>query len=163
MIRDATPHDAQAIVDIYNYYIAHTTVTFEEEPLTAEMMAQRMATVAAKFFWLVYESNGEILGYAYATAWRERSAYRYSVEGTIYLKNTATGQGIGYELYSNLIKRLENRAIHAVIGGVTLPNAASVRLHEKLGFTKVAQFKEVGYKFNQWLDVGYWELMIDKK
>jgi L-amino acid N-acyltransferase YncA len=161
MIRTAISTDAAAIADIYNHCIRTTTITFEEVEVTAEEMARRIENVAsAKLPWFVSEVNGRIAGYAYATKWRERSAYRFSAEGTIYLHHGETGKGLAQPLYRQLIETLREAGLHAVIGGIALPNEASVRLHEKLGFEAVARFKQVGRKFDQWLDVGYWELML---
>jgi len=158
MIRDATLTDAVALNEIYNHYIAHTAATFEETLLDSEEFALRMSSVAEQGLpWLVAEEDGELLGYAYANRWRERSAYRFSVESTVYLAPDALGGGWGTRLYVALFGRLEAQGLHAVIGGITLPNAASVALHEKMGMEKVAHFPEVGFKQGQWLDVGYWQ------
>ena len=108
--------------------------------------------------WLVAEDDsGKVIGYAYASKWRERFAYRFSAEVTAYLSPNYLGNGVGTQLYEALFSELKLRSIHSVIGGITLPNQASVALHEKFGLEKAAHFKEVGYKFNQWLDVGYWQ------
>jgi L-amino acid N-acyltransferase YncA len=104
--------------------------------------------------------HGKVVGYAYASKWKSRSAYRYAVESTVYLDPRFTGQGIGRHLYGSLIAELRQRSLHAVIGGIALPNPASIALHERMGFVKVAHFKEIGWKFNQWIDVGYWELIL---
>ncbi|NQZ28667.1 MAG: N-acetyltransferase family protein [Colwellia sp.] len=159
MIRAVQEQDAKAISDIYNYYIANTVITFEEDILTAAEMQRRITSVlAADLPWLVVEDElGEILGYAYASKWRERFSYRFSVEVTVYLSPEQSGKGLGTQLYQALFTELKNRNIHSVIGGITLPNAASVAVHEKFSLAKVAHFKEVGFKFNQWLDVGYWQ------
>jgi L-amino acid N-acyltransferase YncA len=161
MLRPATPSDAAAIAGIYNHYIMNTVVTFEEEAIDAAEMSGRMAEVMGNNLpWLVWEENGRVLGYAYASKWKSRCSYRYSVETTIYLEQTATRRGLGTKLYAALIADLKKTKIHAIIGGVALPNAGSIALHEKLGFDKIAQFKEVGWKFDRWIDVGYWELVI---
>jgi L-amino acid N-acyltransferase YncA len=107
--------------------------------------------------WIVAESEGRIVGYAYATQWRERRAYRFSVESTVYLASDAIGAGIGSALYASLLDRLQQLDVRCVIGGIALPNSASVALHEKLGFVKVAQFEKVGWKQDRWIDVGYWQ------
>jgi phosphinothricin acetyltransferase len=161
MIRSATPADADAICVIYNHYIRNTAVTFEEVPVEAAEMRQRIAEVQALFPWLVAEDGGQLVGYAYAARWRVRSAYRYSVESTVYLSPDRVGRGWGSQLYLELFRRLEAAGIHAVMGGITLPNPASVGLHEKLGFRKVAHFEAVGWKGDQWLDVGYWQRILD--
>ena len=123
-------------------------------------MTQRIHETISSLPWIVIEDEGQVVGYAYASRWKSRCAYRYSVETTVYLSNAATGKGFGSLLYEHLIAELRQRSIHSLIGGIALPNAASVSLHEKFGFEKVAHFKEVGWKFNQWIDVGYWELII---
>lgn len=102
----------------------------------------------------------QLLGYCYASKWKGRCAYRYSVESTVYLSPDATGKGIGSKLYGTLLAELRQRQFHTVIGGIALPNPASVALHEKLGFEKVAQFRQVGNKFGRWIDVGYWQLLL---
>ncbi len=158
--RDCVPGDAPAICAIYNPYVAQTTVTFEEVAVSARQMKRRIAEVTRRLPWIVCEHNGAVLGYAYATAWKSRSAYRHSVETTIYLDRNLTGRGIGTELYRTLLARLRAHDVHCVAGGIALPNAASVALHEKLGFVKVAQFPQIGLKFGQWIDVGYWQLTL---
>jgi L-amino acid N-acyltransferase YncA len=160
MLRHCTPADAAQICDIYNYYVRETVVTFEESPVLEMDMARRIADITPRLPWLVWEMDGGILGYAYATPWKVRAAYRHSVESSIYLAQQATGRGLGSRLYTALIADLRQRGLHCVIGGAALPNPASVALHEKLGFSKVAEFREVGFKFGRWLDVAYWELML---
>jgi L-amino acid N-acyltransferase YncA len=161
MIRPATPGDAAAIADIYNYYVTETVVTFEEQPVSVTEMTERIAEIAqANLPWLVCEHDGRVTGFAYASKWKGRCAYRHSAESTVYLERGATGRGIGRLLYAGLIEQLRTRNLHAVLGGIALPNEASVALHEKMGFTKVAHFKEVGHKLNRWVDVAYWQLLI---
>lgn len=163
MIRAVKLEDAKEIAEIYNYYILNSCVTFEELPVSAEEMRGRIEVAHLKFPWLVFETINEVLGYAYASAWKPRSAYKHTVEITVYLKKEATKNGIGSLLYAALIGQLTDLGFHAVIGGISLPNEASIALHEKFGFEKIAQFKEVGYKFKKWIDVGYYELLINKK
>ena len=160
MLRDCTPIDAAQICDIYNYYVRETVVTFEELPVPEADMAKRIADVTSHLPWLVWEEEGAILGYAYAAPWKVRAAYRHSVESSIYVAPHATGRGLGPRLYIALIAELRQRGLHCVIGGAALPNPASVALHENLGFSKVAEFREVGFKFGRWIDVAYWELML---
>ncbi|MBD1388319.1 N-acetyltransferase family protein [Neiella sp. HB171785] len=158
MIRTATNNDANAIAAIYNHYIENTVVTFEEQLVDEAQMAERIQRVQQQGLpWLVATIDDKVVGYAYATQWKERSAYRYSVESTVYLDRSYHGKGLGTELYQALIEHLKPLGFNSVIGGVTLPNPASVALHEKLGMEKVAHFKDVGLKFGQWLDVGYWQ------
>lgn len=159
-IRAACTSDAQQICDIYNYYITNTCITFEEDPVSPEEMSGRIGNVIKDSAWLVYEEEGHMRGYAYYTKWRVRSAYKYSIESTVYVDYNHKGMGIGRKLYAALIEIAREKGIHIIIGGIALPNPESVALHEKMGFDKVAQFKEVGYKLNQWVDVGYWELML---
>ena len=159
-IRMAAVSDAQDIAAIYNFYIENTVVTFEEQQVSNEEMGERLEETLAKLPWLVYEENNVVLGYAYASEWKSRCAYKFSLETTVYLHHQYGGKGIGTRLYKELIKRLKTMNYHALIGGIALPNPASVNLHEKLGFHKIAHFKEVGYKFNKWIDVGYWEMLV---
>ncbi|MGK5040851.1 arsinothricin resistance N-acetyltransferase ArsN1 family B [Janthinobacterium sp. GB1R12] len=160
MIRSATISDAAMIAAIYNHYVGSTTITFEEQAVDVDEMAQRISSVGAQLPWFAFERDGQVLGYAYATPWRVRSAYRFSVESTVYVARDCVGQGIGRQLYAALIDELRRRQLQVVIGGIAQPNDASVALHELLGFEKVAMFKRVGRKFDQWIDVGYWELQI---
>ncbi|MEJ1971518.1 MAG: arsinothricin resistance N-acetyltransferase ArsN1 family B [Lacunisphaera sp.] len=161
MLRAATSADATAIAAIYNHYVVNTIITFEEEAVPDAEMAQRIAGVlGAGLPWLAWEEDGRVLGYAYASKWKSRCAYRYAVESSIYLDQAATRRGLGTKLYIALIAALRERGIHGIIGGIALPNDASVALSEKLGFQKIGHFKEVGWKFERWIDVGYWELIL---
>jgi len=157
----ATPDDVEKIRGIYNYYIINTPISFEEKPVSVDEVRQRIESVTRDYPWLVHEVDGEILGYAYATKWKMRSAYRFSVESTVYVKHGITGKGIGSGLYATLLDDLRMRSVHAVISIIALPNEKSQALHEKFGFKKAAHFRQVGFKFGQWIDVGYWELLLD--
>ena len=160
-IRPAQAADAGAIAGIYNYYVRSTVITFEEEPVSAPEMAARIAEVqATPLPWLVAELDGAVTGYAYANRWKLRSAYRFSVETTIYLEHGREGQGIGTRLYSALLADLRERGLRVAIGGAALPNEASVALHERLGFERVATFRQVGFKQERWVDVAYWQLIL---
>lgn len=162
LVRSAVESDAAAVADIYNPYIRDSIITFEIETITESEMAARIGdTVKSDLPWLVAEVSGRIVGYAYASKWRSRLAYRNSVESTIYLSPSHFGRGIGLELYTALVDAIRARSMHAVIGGIALPNDRSVHLHEKLGFKKVAHFEQVGWKLNRWIDVGYWELLLE--
>jgi phosphinothricin acetyltransferase len=153
--------DAQAISDIYKYYITDTTITFEEQLVSADQMAGRIQEIlAASLPWLVIEQSGRVVGYAYASKWKARSAYRYSVETSVYLQHGIAGKGLGSQLYQALFDALKARGFHVAIGGIALPNEASVALHEKFGMQKVAHFEQVGFKFGQWIDVGYWQKVL---
>ncbi len=160
-IRAVTVADAAAAAAIYDHYIAHSIATFEEEAVPASEMALRIQSIAAvPFPWLIAEREGEVVGYAYARPWRERRAYRFSAEITVYVDPANTGHGIGSKLYERLFPLIQERGIHAVVGVIALPNEASVALHEKFGLAKVAHLKEVGFKFDSWIDVGYWERIL---
>jgi phosphinothricin acetyltransferase len=160
LIRTCTPADAAAICEIYNRYVRETVITFEEAPVAADEMARRIADVTARLPWLVAEDVGAIVGYAYATPWRARAAYRFSVESTVYVAQGEMRRGVGTALYRELLAALRRLDVHCVVGGIALPNAASVALHEKLGFKKIGQFVEIGRKLDRWVDVGYWELIL---
>jgi phosphinothricin acetyltransferase len=163
MIRPVHPSDAEAIRRVYNHYVLHTIVSFEEEAVAPEEMARRVeGVVAAGLPWLVLEEEGRLIGYAYATPWKTRRGYRYAVESSIYLEASAGGKGHGSRLYGELLAELRSRPLRTVIGGIALPNEASVGLHEKLGFRKVAHFERVGWKCGRWVDVGYWQLSLSE-
>jgi phosphinothricin acetyltransferase len=160
MIRAATADDAAAIAAIYNHYIKNTVITFEETPVSSAEMAKRIAAVSADYPWLLFERENAILGYAYAARFHARSAYRFTVEATVYVAHDARRGGIGRRLYGALLERLRTQGLHRVIGIIALPNEASVRLHEKCGFRKVGELEQVGWKFESWINVGYWELAL---
>lgn len=160
-IRAATVEDSEAVAEIYNHYVATTTVTFEEEEVSPSEMARRFAAVwSASLPWLVAEVGGQVAGYAYASRWHGRSAYRFSTEVTVYLGAAHARRGIGSHLYDHLFPILRDRGMHAVIAVIALPNEASVALHEKFGLEKIGHLKQVGYKFHQRIDVGYWQRIL---
>lgn len=161
MIRPCKIKDAQAIADIYNHYVEHTIVTFDEEPIATEEIAYRIENAMGRYPWLVYEQERTILGYTYASGWRGKSAYRYSVESTIYFKNDACGKGFGKALYAELIRHLRQQSYHCIFGVIALPNDSSVAFHEKFGFKKVGHLRQAGRKFGDWIDVGYWQLILE--
>ncbi len=156
-IRKVTLEDAETVGEIYNYYIQNTHHTFETEPLTVERTRRRIGKIIDKYPFLVAEQDGGIFGYAHAAPFKLRQAYEHSAEVSIYVKNDAKQRGIGSMLYEKLFEKLEDTDIHALVAGISLPNDGSIKFHEKLGFEKVAHFKEVGYKLGRWIDVGYWE------
>jgi phosphinothricin acetyltransferase len=157
MIREVKLADSGAIAEIYNYYIEKSPATFEEIPVTVSDMEKRIQELKKDFPYLVYEENEEIVGYAYAHHYHPRSAYRFTLEDSIYLRNGFQGKGIGKALLGELLGRLKNNDVHAIIASITVPNEQSIALHESFGFKNVGIFKEVGRKFNKWRDVGYWE------
>jgi phosphinothricin acetyltransferase len=161
MIRDAAPADGAAVAAIYNHYIERTVITFEVDALGDDDMRARIAKVqSAGYPWLVWAEAGEVRGYAYASQFRDRAAYEHSAEATVYLAPGATRRGIGSALYGELVSRLRASGTHLVVGGIALPNEASVALHESLGFTRVGTFSEIGRKFDRWIDVGFWQLRL---
>ena len=160
MIREIVASDSEQICNIYNYYIENTIITFEEKTISVSDMQERIQS--SKLPWLVFEENNKVLGYAFASEWKARCAYRFSVEVSIYLDHKKTGKKIGTPLYKELISQLKNLNYHSLIAGIALPNEASVKFHEKFGFEKVAHFKKVGFKFDKFIDVGYWQLELNK-
>lgn len=161
MIRLAKLSDAKCIADIYNYYVENTFVTFEEDIVSEQEMRHRIESKLKKYCFLVWEEEGKILGYAYADEWKTRCAYEYTVESSVYLNKDAAGRGIGTKLYEHLLEQLKEKGIHIVLAGIAIPNDASIALHEKLGFEKTGQLKEVGFKAGRWIDVGYWQYTIN--
>ena len=161
MIRKATPQDAVQIVKIYNHYVETSLVTFEEDLVSEQDFKKRIEEILAQYPYLVYELDGKIVGYAYAGIFRTRVAYRYSSESSVYVHKDYFKKGIASALYKVLLEEMKAMGLKSAIGGITLPNEGSVILHEKFGFKKVAHFERVGFKFEQWLDVGFWQLMFD--
>ncbi len=160
-VRLACAADCAAIARIYNYYVENTSTSFEEASLESGEMVDRLNSVEeAELCWLVAELEDRIIGYAYATPWNSRCAYRSSVEISVYLDHNVCGSGLGSLLYRHLFAFMQKRKLHAVMAGIALPNAASVALHEKFGMQQVACFKEVGHKFGRWIDVGYWQVLL---
>lgn len=158
-IRSAVPGDAAAIAGIYAPYVTGTAISFEETPPTAEEIAHRMSGVPP-LPWLVATVSGGIVGYAYAGPHRTRTAYRWSVDVSVYLASTHHRCGLGTALYRRLLPELSALGYVNAYAGVTLPNAASVGLHESLGFTPVGLYRDVGYKFGRWHDAGWWHLRL---
>lgn len=160
MIRNLDLNDTKQLLEIYNYYVLNTIVTFDIELLSIEAFTEKILRINNNFPFIVFEENNEILGYAYGSKWRPKPAYKQTVESTVYVKNGEHGKQIGSKLYGKLLNLLKEEGYHTVLGGLTLPNEGSVKLHEKFGFEKVAHFKEVGRKFDTWLDVGFWQLKL---
>jgi phosphinothricin acetyltransferase len=157
MIRVATLADAAPIAAIYAPFCTDAVVSFEETAPSADEMAQRIAKTLERFPWLVHDDGGEIRGYAYAGKYRERAAYRWSVEVSCYVRIDSARRGIGRGLYSKLFDLLKSLGYHNACAGVTLPNPASVAFHESFRFVPVGVYRHVGYKFGQWHDVGWWQ------
>ncbi len=162
-IRPVTAEDAAAIVAIYNHYVRQTTVTFEEIDVTPEQMAARIATATPVYPWLVAEADGVLVGYAYARKYHERAAYRHTVEMAVYLDHRRHGAGAGTALYEALMAALPRGQVHALIGSIALPNPASIRLHEKFGFRRAADYPQIGFKFGRWIDVVCFHRLLEAK
>ena len=157
-IRGATPEDAAAIAAIYAPYVAGSAVSFEVTPPDEAEMRQRIEAGSGLYPWFLAEDeSGRVIGYAYATPFRPRPAYRYAVETSVYIQHEHHGRGAGRLLYQVLIQTLEKQRFAQAIAAITLPNEPSVRLHEALGFTPAGVYRRVGYKGGRWLDVGLWQ------
>lgn len=162
-LRPALPSDAAAIAAIYAPYVLTGTVSFEFDPPDARQMRSRMESSAGLYPWIV-ATNGEgegVLGYAYATKWRERAAYRYVVETSVYVAGAVQGQGVGRLLYDALIDTLRAQGFTQAIGVISLPNEHSIRAHEQVGFRRAGQLREVGYKSGRWVDIGIWQCELN--
>jgi phosphinothricin acetyltransferase len=162
MIRTATTADVAAIRDIYAPYVSETAISLENEVPSIETAGERLTQGAERFPWLVYDDGGIIQGYAYAGAFRARPAYAWSVESTVYVRQSAHGRGIGWALYERLFDVLRRQGAINILAVITLPNDASVQLHERLGFKPVARIADAGYKLGAWWDVGFWQRSFKK-
>lgn len=156
-LRAATPDDAAAIAEIYAPFVTASVVSFETEAPDSAAMRARIEASGGLYPWLVGEADGTVLGYAYAAPFRTRPAYRFTVETTIYLRPEVAGRGLGARLYAPLLAVLEAQGFTQAIAAITLPNQASVRLHERLGFTAAGAYRQVGWKLGGWHDVGLWQ------
>ncbi|HMU46734.1 MAG TPA: N-acetyltransferase family protein [Chitinophagaceae bacterium] len=160
-IRLATPADAAAILKIYAPYIENTSLTFETEVPTIESFADRIKNYLETWPWLLFEKDGVIGGYAYATRYRERVAYQWGTESSIYIADEYKGTGVARALYEALFVILKKQGFRNVYAVINLPNDTSVAFHEKCGFTYFATYEQVGYKLGKWKNVGWWRLVIN--
>ena len=161
MIRNVKMSDAKDITEIYNYYIENTVITFQTDPLSVEETEKKIEEILLKGFpYIVYEENNEVIGYAYAGVWRDRKAYEITLETSIYLDQSKIKKGIGRQLYKELIERSRQIGVHSLIGVVSVPNEGSKKLHLEFGFELLGTFKEVGQKFNKYVSVEFWQLML---
>jgi phosphinothricin acetyltransferase len=156
-IRDATAEDAAALLAIYRPFVTDTPVSFELEPPTLEEFLQRIAGAQSKWAWLVAERSGKVAGYAYASSFRQRAAYQWSIEVSAYVAPASHGQGVGRALYEELLRIMVAKGYCTAYAGITLPNDASVRFHQALGFVEVGVFRRAGRKFGNWHDVSWWQ------
>lgn len=160
VLRIATPDDAPAILDIYGPLVRDSVVSFELKPPSVEQFRRRVVNVLEDKPWIVCEVDGVVAGYAYGATFRSRPAYRWSVEVSAYVSDTHRGRGLGTDLYRSLLEILRLQGYVSAYAGITLPNAASVALHERVGFHEIGVFRAAGYKFGQWHDVGWWQRPI---
>lgn len=161
MIRPIRIEDAAAVAAIYNHYIEHSTATFDTEPLSDRQMLSRLeAIVGRRPGYVSLSEAGEFQGYAYAHPWKEKAAYRYTLETTIYLAPWFVGQGIGRALLSHLVEGCRREGYRSLIACITQGNVASEVLHRKMGFRPVSRFVQVGTKFGRWIDVADYQLLL---
>lgn len=158
--RVATAADASAIAAIYAPYVEHTTVSFETEAPAAAEIARRIERIGAQYPWLVARDRARSVGYAYACENRARLAYRWSVDVAIYVDSSVQRRGIGRGLYERLFALLRAQGYVNAFAGISLPNAASIGLHETLGFEPVGVYRKIGFKLGDWRDVGWWQLVL---
>jgi phosphinothricin acetyltransferase len=162
-VRIATLADAASVAAIYAPIVEQTAISFELSPPSTDEIAERMRATLAAYPWLVLEQDGEAAGYAYGGQLRARAAYRWSVETTVYVGSEHRRRGVATSLYRALLAALKAQGFVSAYGGITLPNPASVGLHEALGFRCVGVFPAVGYKLGAWHDVGFWQRVIDTR
>lgn len=160
-LRPATPADIAEIADIYRYYVEETAVSFETVAPDCDEMIRRLEIFSRGGFpYLVVEQEGHVVGYAYAHPWKERAAYSHTWETTVYLSKQCLGKGVGKLLMEKLIEECSLRGCHALIACITAENSTSRTFHERLGFSQVSLFKEVGYKMGRYLDVVDYEMRL---
>jgi L-amino acid N-acyltransferase YncA len=160
VIRLAAEHDAEQIQAIYALVVRSAAISFELEPPTVSQMRQRIIKTVERLPWVVCEQSGEILGYAYASPHRARTAYQWSVDVSAYVHVHNRRSGVGHAAYDALFKILTMQGFYNAYAGITLPNPASVGLHESMGFNPVGVYRSVGYKLGSWHDVGWWHLVL---
>lgn len=163
IIRLATEQDAEQIIEIYAPFCRESPISFEIEPPTLKEMQQRISKIIQKLPWLVCESRGQVLGYAYAASHRERAAYQWSVDVSIYIREGSRRSGIGRALYTSLFKILVLQGYYNAYACVTIPNSASIRLHEVMGFQAIGVYKGIGYKEGAWHDVAWFGLSLQPR
>ncbi len=157
-VRIAEPADAAAMAAIYGPFVTDTAISFETEAPSAAVMGERLAKTLATHPWLSAVRDGEVVGYAYAGAHRERAAYRWSCDVTVYVAPSGHRSGIGSALYKTLLPLLRRQGLRSAFAGIALPNAGSVAVHEAMGFAPIGVYRDVGFKLGAWRDVGWWRL-----
>ena len=161
MIRKYHPKNLQSIVDILNYYVKNDACIFQVEPYTFDEIEKKFEIIQATYPIFIEEKDNKVAAFAYGARWRDKPAYAKSVETTIYIHPDYLHAGIGEPLYRKLIETLTQMNFHLLVAGMTMPNLGSQRLHEKLGFERVGEFKEAGMKFGKWHNVGFWQMVIN--
>jgi L-amino acid N-acyltransferase YncA len=161
-IRVATEDDAEDLAAIYEPHVSQGIASFEESAPTADVMRGRIVKLAGVFPWLVADDDGEVLGYAYADRFRERTAYRWAVETTVYVAKAAQRRGVARLLYAALLDILRRQGFTQAIAAISLPNDASIQLHELAGFRRAGVYRQVGWKQGRWVDVGLWQVELQK-
>ncbi len=157
LLRAAEPRDFHPIADLNNLFIATSAIHFSYDPVTPDELEAAWRATRERYPWIVAEIDGRFAGYAKAGTWRDRAAYAWTPESGIYVEDWARRRGVGRALYLRLFDVLRDQGYHSLIGGITLPNEPSVRLHESVGFTQVSLIPRAGWKFNAWHDVGFWQ------
>lgn len=160
MIRPVNINDAPQITSIYNHYIRESVITFETAPLSVKEMEKRIESISGQFPYFVFEVDGKIAGYCYAHLWKEKAAYSATWESTIYLLPSYFGEGIGSQMLTHLIEKCREAGCHSLIACITEGNNQSFSLHEKFGFKRVSHFSEAGFKFDRWLDIIDYQLIL---
>ena len=160
-IRIAVAEDANQILEIYAPVVENTAISFELSVPSVREISNRIESYAKSHEWLVAESSGSVLGYAYATPHRPRDAYRHSVETSVYIRDNSRERGLGKILYKELFKKLKDKEFHCAYAGIALPNPASEALHQSVGFKPIGVFEEIGFKYDKWHDVSWWQRRIE--
>lgn len=159
-VRPAVPGDLPALTEIYNHYVLHTAITFDLRPFAPEERRawfEEHAPTGRHRLLIAVDGDGACVGYATTSRWRPKAAYDTTVEASVYCRPDAVGRGCGSKLYAALFDAIRSEDVHRIVAGVSLPNAASVKLHERFGFTRVGVFREVGRKFDRFWDVAWYE------
>ena len=159
-IRLASQSDAEQLRDIYAPFCENTPVSFETQAPTVDEMRRRIAKTLRSYPWLVYENEGHVLGYAYASSHRERAAYRWAVDVSAYVREGYRRLGVGRSLYSSLLALLHLQGFYRALAGITLPNPGSVGLHQAMGFQSLGTYHNIGYKCGRWHDVQWFQLAL---
>ena len=159
-VRVATELDLAAVAAIYEREVRAGVATFDEEPPTTDTWLAKLRSIDPGDHFLVADIDGSVIGYAYSTAYRTRTAYRHTRETTVYVAPDATGQGVGRALYDDLLARLRADGMRTALAAIALPNPGSIALHEAVGYHQLGVMREVGFKLGRWIDVGWWQLLL---